>query len=332
MSVPLPGAGEVAEPSSASQALRMVLAGLGWLASADAGSLPVPMQAEALRGLERASSMHTAAHAKVLAGFAGQRGFEDDGQGSARSWLTWQTRVTPAAARGTVTWMRRLAGHPAVADALGSGAVSVSWARQVTDWTDLLPVETRDDADVILLAAAAGGADLAGLAGLAEEIRRRVCGPDEDGDDGFLRRGLHLDTTLGGVGRLTGDLSARCAAALQAVLDSLGKKMGAEDIRTVPQRQHDALEEACRRLLGAGTLPGRAGQPVQLQLQLSLDQLLGGIGTPGRPWLPPGFGQPPAAPGACTAAWTTRCCPGRTPGRAMTATPRWPRGRVEFSV
>ncbi len=42
--------------------------------------------------------------------------------------------------------------------------MSVSWARQVTDWTDLLPVEARDDADVILLAAAAGGADLAGLA------------------------------------------------------------------------------------------------------------------------------------------------------------------------
>ncbi len=231
-------------PSSAGEALRMAAAGLGWLAAADAASLPAPVLAGALRDLERLQSFHTAARARVLAGFAGQRGFEDDGQGSARSWLTWQTRVTPAAARGTVTWMRRLAGHPAVAGALGSGAVSVSWARQVTDWTDLLPVETRDDADVILLAAAAGGADLAGLAGLAEEIRRRVCGPDGDGDDGFLRRGLHLDTTLGGVGRLTGDLSARCAAALQAVLDSLGKKMGAEDIRTVPQRQHDALEEA----------------------------------------------------------------------------------------
>ena len=84
-------------------------------------------------------------------------------------------------------------------------------------------------------------------------------------------------------GRLTGDLSARCAAALQAVLDSLGKKMGSEDVRTVPQRQHDALEEACRRLLAAGTLPDRAGQPVQLQLHLSPGQLLNGIGTPGRP-------------------------------------------------
>ena len=103
---------------------------------------------------------------------------------------------------------------------------------------------------------------------------------------------MWLDTTLGGAGRVTGDLSARCAAALQDVLASLGKKMGAEDTRSIAQRQHDALEEACRRLLAPGCLPDRAGQPVQLQLQLDLDQLLNGIGTPGRPWLPPGFAQP----------------------------------------
>ncbi|HEX6932606.1 MAG TPA: DUF222 domain-containing protein, partial [Streptosporangiaceae bacterium] len=96
----------------------------------------------------------------------------------------------------------------------------------------------------------------------------------------------------GGAGRVSGDLSARCAASLREVLDSLGKKMGADDVRTVPQRQHDALEEACRRLLASGCLPGRAGQPVQLQLHLSLDQLLHGIGSPGRPWLPPGCTRP----------------------------------------
>src|SRR5262245_23970688 len=39
----------------------------------------------------------------------------------------------------------------------------------------------------------------------------------------------------------------------------------------------------------AGCLPDRAGQPVQLQLQLSLEQYLTGIGRPGRPYLPPGF-------------------------------------------
>ncbi len=277
----------------------MVLAGLGWLASADAdvASVPTRVQADCLRALEQAASMHAAARARVLAGFTAQRGFEDDGQGSARVWLTWQTRVTTAAARASVGWMRRLADHPAVAAALAEGGLSVSWARQITDWTDKLPPEHRGDADTILVGAAAAGADLAGLAGLAEEIRRRVAGPDEDRDDGFTQRGLWLDTTLGGAGRVTGDLSAWCAAALQQVLESLGKKMGAEDVRSIAQRQHDALEEACRRLLASGCLPERAGQPVQLQLQLSLDQLLNGIGEPGRPWLPPGFAQPESAGG-----------------------------------
>jgi uncharacterized protein DUF222/HNH endonuclease len=278
-------------PKTSSEAVSMMLAGLGWLANANAASVPVSVQADCLRDLERAASMHLAARSKVLAGFSAQRGYEDDGQGSARTWLTWQTRVTAGAARGTVAWTRRLDNHPAVADALADGSLSVSWARQIIDWGDQLPLDARADADLILLAAAARGVDLAGLAELFEEIRRRVCGPDEDGDDGFLRRGLQLDTTFGGAGRLTGDLSARCAAALQQVLDSLGKKTGAEDTRTLSQRHHDALEEACRRLLGAGCLPERAGQPAQLQLQLTLDQYLNGIGEPGRPWLPPEFGD-----------------------------------------
>ncbi len=249
------------------------------------------MQAEALRVFERLESLRTAARARTLLAFSAQRGFEDDGQGSARMWLTWQTRVTAGAARGTVGWMRRLDNHPAVAEALAAGVLSVSWARQVTDWTDALPAEARPDADADLAGRGrAGGLDLAGLAGLAEEIRRRVAGPDQDGDDGFSHRGLQLDTTLGGAGRVTGDLSARCAAALQSVLDSPGQEDGRRGHPDpVRHASHDALEEACRRLLGAGSLPERAGQPVRLQLHLSLDQLLGGIGRPGRPYLPPGF-------------------------------------------
>ncbi|MGN6793986.1 MAG: DUF222 domain-containing protein [Streptosporangiaceae bacterium] len=280
-------------PQTSGEAAGMMLAGLSWLARASTASVPVSVQANCLRDLERAASMHAAAQARALAGFTAQRGFEVDGQGSARTWLTWQTRITAGAARGAVGWMRRLDSHPQVAEALASGVLSVSWARQLTDWTDALPADARGDADAILLAAAGGGTDLAGLAELFEEIRRRVAGPDGDGDDGFLHRGLALETTFGGAGRLTGNLSARCAAALQSVLESLGKKMGAEDTRTVPQRDHDALEEACRRLLGAGCLPERAGQPVRLQLHMTLQEYLNGIGAPGRGWLPPGFGEPP---------------------------------------
>src|SRR5213079_2314440 len=82
-----------------------------------------------------------------------------------------------------------------------------------------------------------------------------------------------LGVTLGGAGRLDGDLTPGCAAALSAVLDCLGKKAGPEDGRTAVQRRHDALEEACRRLIAAGMLPGRAGQPTQAQVHIALAQL-----------------------------------------------------------
>jgi hypothetical protein len=270
-------AGSTRSPDSAADAVAMVLAGLGWLADADLASAPVAVQADCLRGLERVRSVHTAAQASILGVFDAASGYEDDGQGSARTWLRWQCRMTGAAAAGTVGWMRRLRAHSAVTDALRSGQISTSWAREICDWTDKLPAEARDDADLILLAAAAGGAELADLARLAEEMRRRLADPD-DGDDGFEDRQVRLQTTLGGAGRLDGDLTPRCAAAVQAVLDALGKKAGPEDTRTQRQRHHDALEEGCRRLIAAGCIPDRAGQPTQIQLHLGLDELTRRLG------------------------------------------------------
>src|SRR5215471_7989155 len=262
------------QPSTVAEALGMLHRALDHLNAADAGSLPASVQAEALRALERAGAKHTAARSRVLAAFAGQAAYEDDGQGSARAWLKWHTQVTTGAAAGAFGWARRLAAHPVIAAALASGDLSESWARQICAWTDRLPPGQHDDADEILAAAACGGVDLAGLAGLAQEICERTHRDrDGDPDDGFGDRALWLGTTLGGAGRLTGDLTAGCAAALSAVLESLGKRAGPEDIRSAAQRRHDALEEACRRLVASGMLPGRAGQPTQIQVHLSLSQL-----------------------------------------------------------
>ncbi len=275
---------------------------LSLLARADATELTAAGQADCLRALEAAESMHTAARAAVLTAFTNGSGYEDDGHGSARTWLTWQARVTRGAASGAIGWARRLAAHPSVHGALAAGQISASWARKICDWSDLLPEPARADTDVILLAAAAAGADLADLALLAAEIRLRTAGPDA-GDDGFDERGLQLDTTFRGAGRLTGDLTPQCAAAVQAVLDALGKKAGPEDIRTRRQRQHDALEEACRRLIGSGNLPDRSGQPAQIQLHMTLDDLMrwrgyapASAGAPGSgPGVPaPGFSGPGA--------------------------------------
>jgi hypothetical protein len=271
---------------------------LTWLAGADVAALTCDEQAECLRELEQIEAATLAARSAVLARFDAARGFENDGHGSARTWLTWQTRITGRAAAGAVGWMRRLAAHPAVRDSLASGSVSASWARVLCDWTDRLPEAARADADLILLAAAAAGAELADLAGLAEEMHRRTAHPDDDGDDGFGDRSVRLSIHYQGAGRLDGDLTPRCAAALQAVLDALGKKAGLEDMRTKAQRDHDALEEACRRLIGAGYLPDRAGQSTQIQLHMTLDQLTGLAAEPST--------EPGTGPGTGTTPWLKR--------------------------
>jgi hypothetical protein len=300
--------------SGSAAALAAIRAGLAYLNTADAGSMSSAEQAECLRALERAESGHTAARARVLAAFTAQGGFEQDGQACARSWLKWQTRVTGGAAAGAVGWVKRLAAHPAVDRALAAGTVSASWAREICTWTDLLPESQRDAADEILLAAADGGAALADLAALAQEMRSRSAAPDQDGD-GFDDRGLDLGVTFRGAGRVAGDLTPECTAALSAVLETLGKKAGPEDARTAAQRRHDALEEACRRLIAAGGIPDRAGQPTQIQLHLTLEQLrnLDGAAEAENAWAAaraagdgePGWLSGRAAPGyACDAQIT----------------------------
>jgi hypothetical protein len=267
---------EPAAPSSTAQALAMVRAGLGYIASCDAAELSTPVQAEALIGLEQAEAQQTAARAKMLAAFSAQQGHHADGQYGPAAWLRAFTRVTNGAATGAVKWARRLAAHPAVADALAAGQLSVSWARALCEWTDQLPEDRRGDADAILLAAVLGGAGLADLAALAEQmIERSRTTPDRDRDR-FDDRAVWLETTIGGAGRLTGDLTGPAAAAVTVVLAALGARGGAEDTRSLIQRQHDALAEACQRLIESGMLPGDgSSQPVQVTVHVDLAELRG---------------------------------------------------------
>jgi Domain of unknown function (DUF222) len=259
-------------PATTGEAIAAVTAGLQYLARADAATLGTAAQADCLRALEAAEAVHTAARVNMLAAFHTGGGCEPEGSGSTRAWLVWQTRVTRGAAAGAVGWMRRLREHRGIWEALAAGTVSVSWARRICDWTDRLPEASRDDADAILLAAADGGASLRDLSTLAEEMYLRSRPRDEERDS-FDERALYFARTFGFTGRLEGDLTPAASAAMQAVLDSLGAKAGPEDTRSKRQRWHDALEEACVRLIASGMLPQRAGQPVHLQLQITLDQL-----------------------------------------------------------
>src|SRR5215472_1840209 len=247
--------------ADAAGAASMLEVSLDRLAATDWASLGTAAHGETLVRLQRAQAKLTAVNAAVLAAFTAQSGYEPDGHRSARAWLVNRAGVAKGAAGAAVAWQKRLGRHRRIADVMAAGDISESWAREIATWTDPLPADKRDEADQILLDAAAGGLPLADIAVLAQKIHEawQAQHPEPDdgngdaGDeDGFGDRYLQLGTTLGGVGKLDGDLTAACAAALQAVFDSLGKHLGPEDHRSIEQRQHDALNEALHRLIKAG--------------------------------------------------------------------------------
>jgi hypothetical protein len=265
----------IAVPSSSAEAMTMVLTGLSYLAAADPTALAVQAQAECLQGLEQADAIATAARARILAAFTAAQGYSDDADYSPASWLIHRTKVTRGAARGHVGWARRAAAHPQVLEALAEGTVlSASMAATICGWTDKLPADCREPADAILIAAARTGADKHDLAALAAEIYARSL-PDgeDDPEPDFEDRKLRVETTFAGAGVISGDLTPGCAAVVTAVLDALSAPRGAEDTRTREQRYHDALEDAMRRLVAAGLLPERAGQPVKIWGHVSLAEL-----------------------------------------------------------
>ena len=74
---------------------------------------------------------------------------------------------------------------------------------------------------------------------------------------------------------MRGNLTPECTAAVQAVLESMGKRRGPEDHRTAGQRYHDALQEACELLLRAKLVPDRAGADTQVIAHIPLRELRG---------------------------------------------------------
>jgi hypothetical protein len=262
-------------PSGPREAAAIAQAVLGYLAAADAAAMASDEQAECLLGLERVTAMITAAHARLLAAFAAAQGHRADGAYSPASWLANQGRMTKAAAKARAAWSARAAAHPGITALLARGQISDSWALTICRWTDLLPEDGRDTADGVLAGAVLAGLGLASLSELFAKILAKASPPSPD-DKGQppADRSLRVETTFDGAGVITGDLSPECAAAVRAVLDALSAPAGAEDDRSHQERYHDALHEAMQRLLAAGLIPGRAGQPAKAWAHIWLGDLM----------------------------------------------------------
>ena len=261
------------------EALRAGRAMTDYLNSPAARDLDGLACGEALVAIGAIASGLAAAQSALLRRFDADSAHDAEGYATTAAWLAGRTGLGRRDAKAAVRQMRLLGRHPLLGDAAADGAVTTSWAREMADWTRRIgDHDMQQDADQILLEAARAGADLDGLRVIAQAAYEawRAQHPDDDPPGkGFEDRFLQLDNTMDGAGRLTGDLTPECAAAVTAVLEALGKKRGPEDDRTAAQRFHDALQEGCELLIRAKMVPDRAGSDTRVDVQIPFSALRG---------------------------------------------------------
>ena len=266
---------------SVAEALRVANATMDYLNGSAAADLETASCGGVLRSLGEIQAKFTAARASVLSRFDAADAHDADGYGTSVTWLRAMAKMRRKDAGAAVRLMRKLRMYPALGAALATAEISASWAEQILDWIGKLPGGLRHDAEAvariveILMAAAAAGATLEDLEAIFARtvVLWRAEHPDTGDDDGFEDRYVQVASTFDGAGVLRGDLTPECAAAVQAVLEALGKKAGPEDTRTDGQRFHDALQLGCELLIRARMVPDRAGADTQVMVHVALSQL-----------------------------------------------------------
>lgn len=189
---------------------------------------------------------------------------------------------------------------PQTGTAIEAGAISVGHARAVARFLDQLPrglepaVLDTLEADLLETATHTHPAQLGKI---TQQWLARI---DQDGaeprdDVRARRRGFTVSTAPDGWSRVTGDLSPLLTATLNVIFDSLAAPVPAEnggtpgsegvaagggqqDDRTPAARRHDALLDACQRVLRSGTLPTCAGTPATVLVTISESSLRDRVG------------------------------------------------------
>ncbi len=207
--------------------------------------------------------------------------------------VTQLLRVSPAEATGRVRAAaelgprRGLTGQALppvfapVAAAQAAGTISSTHARIVTATVDALPAAVQAEHEEWVqqfLLEQAAQLDPA----LLKQVARRVVDTlDPDGTlteerDRHRRRDLTIRQRRDGSARVEAEVTAICAEALLAVLDSVAKPTpkqdGTRDPRTPGQRRHDGLQDALLALLRSGELPACNGVAATIVLTMTDQQ------------------------------------------------------------
>jgi hypothetical protein len=259
--------------AGASGALEAITSGMRFLAELDAAQMPAAVAGDVLRALEKLDAVEAVARGRLLWVFDADRGYTADGYGGVKNWVRYGTRVTKGQADAHVGVMRDRGRHPVFQQALLDGYLPVSLARRLGKITwKIEDDQDRARADELIVAAAMAGCGEHDLVTIANAAVERLAPPDPDKP--FRDRSLILETTFEGAGVLRGELTPECAAMLGAILARLALKRGTEDTRSQVERNHDALQEMARRLLGSDLIPKQTGHAVQASVHIWLGDLL----------------------------------------------------------
>src|ERR1700727_3910350 len=155
--------------ASVSHALRVGRALGAYLNSPAAAGLDGPARGEALEALGAIPSLLGAAQNGLLRRFDAADDHDADGYANSAAWLAAKTRLGRKDAKAAVRQMRLLGRHPLLDAATATGAVTLSWAKEIAGWTGRIDhEELQSEADQILVDAATAGADLDDLKLLAQ--------------------------------------------------------------------------------------------------------------------------------------------------------------------
>lgn len=270
-------AGSLSGPSDAMRALDMAEAAWNYFNSEDLAGLPLETVATCMRRWHRVEAKQIMAGSRLVAAFDAGDGAAADGQRSTAAWLARFGRITLQAARRWRSRGRRLLRHEHVAAAMTAGSITDSYGQWICDVVAKFPPADRDDVEKILADAASSDATIEDLVTLAAQMYRILVpnGPEDDEDLQDDKRQVTLGKTLNGVGRLNGDLNRRATALAEQVINALAVKKGPEDMRSAPQRRHDALAEAFQRLVDSDLLPQRGGAKPNVRVDMPLVILRG---------------------------------------------------------
>jgi hypothetical protein len=225
--------------------------------------------------LEHVDRFLDAERSRTLSELERREAWSRDGHLSLASWLGSRHRVAPSTAAGHVRMARALEAMPVAAEALVAGDVSSSAITLLASAREEAPEQFARSEQTLVDAARTLSVDH-----LKDVVARWR---HDHADD--ARQELFLTPTLGGRGRVSGDLNAETTqvmiTALRAVQDAEVRSNDRTDTRSPARRRADALGEICRQWLDSSGRPVVAGERPHVIVTIDVESLGQGENAPG---------------------------------------------------